>query len=271
MEGETAEVLQFQFGDWSPTGAYRNTTAFRVAAQQGQKRLMTHFFGVDEAVYDVQGAGDFVQNPQKYQCADDRPCDFHDVMIAQSLFGSSSFFGATCSRACPGVDTGEDMVDTGPCGANSTQIGVDKINLAGCRTECLADHRCNFMEHVTATSVCRLYADCAAAETADETADGRDRDGDHLAASRARARPGTHRLQRSRGLRNYRAVCVRLGAGTVSDAPAHRRENDFELHGAQFADRRAHHDARHHRVPRGELRENMPGLRSDPQEHGDGL
>ena len=57
VEGRPPEYPQFQFGDWSPTGAYRNTTAFRVAAQQGQKRLMTHFFGVDEAVYDVQGAG----------------------------------------------------------------------------------------------------------------------------------------------------------------------------------------------------------------------
>ena len=162
-KGDRAEVLQFQFGDWSATGAYRDSTAFRVAAQQGQKRLMTGFFGVSEAVYDIQGAGDFVQNPQKYMCEADRACDFHDVMIAQGLFGSSSFFGATCSRACPGVDTGEDMVSLTPqcSGEASARVGLDRLSLAGCRTECLQDHRCNFLEHVNATSVCRLYADCA--------------------------------------------------------------------------------------------------------------
>ena len=162
-----------------------------------------------------------MQNPQKYQCADDRPCDFHDVMIAQSLFGSSSFFGATCSRACPGVDTGEDMVDAGPCGANSTQIGVDKINLAGCRTECLADHRCNFMEHVTATSVCRLYADCAAAETADETAD--ETETEIIWQRRAHARAPELACS-GRGACGITGQCVcDLGAGTV-DAPAHREK-----------------------------------------------
>ena len=165
--GDTAEVLQFEFGDGgSTTGPYADTNPFRLAAQQGKRQLMVEYFGIDEAVYELQGTLDFETNPGKYSCADNRiygnhTCTFHDVLIAQSLFGTSSFFGASCSRTCPGVDTGESFVPTPSCDGNaSTQVGVDQLSLEGCGTECLSDHRCNFLEHVTNTSLCRLYSDC---------------------------------------------------------------------------------------------------------------
>ena len=168
--GDTAEVLKFEFGNGSSlTGAYADTNPFRLAAQQGKRQLMVEYFGVDEAVFELQGTLDFETNPAKYSCADNRygkrdnhTCTFHDVLIAQGLFGTSSFFGASCSRACPGVDTGETLETTDhACNGNlSAQVGLDQLSLEGCAQECLADHRCNFLEHVTSTSMCRLYADC---------------------------------------------------------------------------------------------------------------
>ena len=127
--GRTASVLVVEFGDPSEN-------QFRVYAQQGAKQLMVKYFGALESAWETTKLL-FESKPHQFLCGDDRdrPCNFHDVVIAQGLYASSSFYGSTCSRRCPGADTGEDMVYfAAGCDANaSTIVGGSTTPLApGC-------------------------------------------------------------------------------------------------------------------------------------------
>lgn len=169
-KGQTAEVLQFEFGDYASDSAYKKSSSFRLYAEQGAKRLMTKYFGVDEAFWEAEKLR-FESNPALYDCDGGRKCDSHDVVIAQGLYGSSSFYGGTCSKRCPGVDTGEDMVvmDTGCDPETSELVATDRVSEEGCVQECLDNFRCEFTEFRPATSDCRSYKTCSAATNVSNT------------------------------------------------------------------------------------------------------
>ena len=113
----------------------------------------------------------FESNPADFQC-EGRECDFHDVVIAQSLYSSSSFFGGSCSRRCPGVDTGEDMVETtSTCDMDTSVLsGVDRVSEEGCQSECLDDFRCEYSRWDGATSNCHMFSTCVFSADAPEAA-----------------------------------------------------------------------------------------------------
>ena len=158
-------VLTVEFGDYEGTNttAFPGMSAFRLYAQQGAKELMVRYFGAAESVWETVKLK-FESSPASFDC-DGRECDFHDVVIAQSLYSSSSFFGGSCSRRCPGVDTGEDMVARSEaCDENaSTLSGKDRVSEEGCQSECLDDFRCAYSKWDAATSDCYMFSNCAPA------------------------------------------------------------------------------------------------------------
>ena len=139
-------ILTVEFGKYEGTNttAFPGMSAFRLYAHQGAKELMMQYFGATEAVWETMKLK-FESSPADFDC-DGRECDFHDVVIAQSLYSSSSFFGGSCSRRCPGVDTGEDMkkMVSGCDIAASTLSGKDRVSEEGCQSECLDDFRCAY-------------------------------------------------------------------------------------------------------------------------------
>lgn len=161
--GQSVNVLTVDFGDYDgdyPTTAYPNMSAFRMYAHQGAKQLMTRYFGAQESVWETMKLK-FESSPADFDC-DGRECDFHDVVIAQSLYSSSSFYGGSCSRRCPGVDTGEDMVEMATsCDMAASEVsGVDRVSEEGCQSECLDDFRCEFSRWDSATSNCHMFTTC---------------------------------------------------------------------------------------------------------------
>jgi len=160
--GQSMNVLTVEFGDYEGTNttAFPSMSAFRLYAQQGAKELMVRYFGAAEAVWETMKLK-FESSPADFDCSG-RECDFHDVVIAQSLYSSSSFFGGSCSRRCPGVDTGEDMVEmTSGCDiAESTLSGKDRVSEEGCQSECLDDFRCEYSKWEAATSNCFMFSTC---------------------------------------------------------------------------------------------------------------
>lgn len=160
--GQSMNVLTVEFGGYEGTNttAFPGMSAFRLHAHQGAKELMMRYFGVAEAAWETMKLK-FESSPADFDC-DGRECDFHDVVIAQSLYSSSSFFGGSCSRRCPGVDTGEDMEKmTSGCDiAESTLSGKDRVSEEGCQSECLDDFRCAYFKWETATSDCSMFSSC---------------------------------------------------------------------------------------------------------------
>lgn len=161
-KGQSMNVLAVEFGDHEGTNttAFPGMSAFRLYAHQGAKQLMMRYFNAMEATWETTKLK-FESSPAEFDCGG-RECDFHDVVIAQSLYSSSSFFGGSCSRRCPGVDTGEDMVkmDSGCDVENSTLSGKDRVSEEGCQSECLDDFRCLFSKWEAATSDCYMFSTC---------------------------------------------------------------------------------------------------------------
>ena len=143
-KGQTVDILSVKFGAFDANAtstAFPGMSAFRLYAMQGAKELMTRYFGANKFTWEDTKFR-FESSPADFMCGNDknRTCDFQDVVIAQSLYSSSSFYGGSCSRRCPGVDTGEDMVVMAAGVAcvvtDAVTSGVDLVSEMGCQSEC---------------------------------------------------------------------------------------------------------------------------------------
>ena len=155
--GNKATVLSFEYGGLPTTAPWDEQ--FRVRAAQGPESLMIRLFNYSESTWRA-ARHKFEEQPALFPCGD-RQCDFSDVVLAQSLYTTSSFFGPTCSRRCPSVDTGESLAKyEGVCDF-ADPVRADRLTLEACQNECLDEWRCNFMRFNNITSDCRLYESCA--------------------------------------------------------------------------------------------------------------
>ena len=155
--GNKATVLSFEYGGLPDTAPWAGQ--FRVRAAQGPESLMIRLFNYSQSTWRT-ARHKFEEQPTLFPCGD-RQCDFSDVVLAQSLYTTSSFFGPTCSRRCPSVDTGESLVKyEGACDF-ADPVRADRLTLEACQNECLDEWRCNFVRFNNITSDCRLYESCA--------------------------------------------------------------------------------------------------------------
>lgn len=156
--GNKASVLTFEYGGLSEDAFWKDK--FRLRASQGAKSLMINFFDYSENTW-KQARQKFEVEPALFTCGD-QPCDFADVVLAQNLYGTSPFYGPTCSRRCPSVETGETMNTLSHhCNPqNSNLIGADRLTLEACKSECLDNWKCNFIRFHEKTSECRMYEKC---------------------------------------------------------------------------------------------------------------
>lgn len=161
-DGRESEVTAFEYGG-DPNDSVTN---FRLRATQGPQSLMENFFGYDSSTW--QAARDkFELDPGSFTCHDGNKCDFHDVVLAQTLYLTSGFWGPECAQRCPGVDTGERMLDkaNGCSKTESDFLKSDRLTEEACKTACLDSWRCNFARYEPSTSFCMLFSDCVGSET----------------------------------------------------------------------------------------------------------
>ena len=165
-DGLTATVTAFEYGE--PKGNY--SQRYRARAAQGPESLMINFFGYEKSTW-KQAREKFELNPASFDC-DGRPCDFHDVVLAQSLFLTSAFWGPECAQRCPGVDTGERMVSE-PLGCDadlSSFLQSDRMTVGACHTLCLDSWRCNAARFNELNSFCTLFENCLGEQAAEGNA-----------------------------------------------------------------------------------------------------
>ena len=162
--GNKATVLSFEYGGLPAKAPWAEQ--FRVRAAQGPESLMIRLFNYSQSTWRT-ARHKFEEQPTLFPCGD-RQCDFSDVVLAQSLYTTSSFFGPTCSRRCPSVDTGESLVKyEGACDF-ADPVRADRLTLEACQNECLDEWRCNFVRFNNITSDCRLYELCAPSSASGE-------------------------------------------------------------------------------------------------------
>lgn len=157
--GNKASVLTFEYGGLPYGSAWQDK--FRLRASQGAKSLLINYFNYTESTWKV-ARQKFELEPGLFMCGDE-PCDFSDVVLAQNLYATSPFYGPTCSRRCPSVDTGESLnLLPHDCVADSSNlIGADRLTLEACKNECLDKFKCNFIRYNAKTSDCRMFEKCA--------------------------------------------------------------------------------------------------------------
>lgn len=157
--GNRASVLKFQYGaPSSSTDSFESI--FRVRAAQGAESLMINLFNYTESTWRT-ARQKFETEPALFSCGG-RECDFSDVVLAQSLYTTSPFYGPECSRRCPSVDTGETLEplehDCRP--DDNLLVGADRLTLLACKEECLDNWRCNIIRFNNQTSDCRMFEKC---------------------------------------------------------------------------------------------------------------
>ena len=154
--GNKAEVLSFEYGGLPATAPWADQ--FRVRASQGAKSLMVHLYNYTEGTWRA-ARQKFELEPALFPCGG-RQCDFSDVVLAQSQYTTSSFYGPTCSRRCPSVDTGEALQLISKDCAPEKAVRADRLTLEACQSECFDEWRCRFLRFNNKTSDCRLYETC---------------------------------------------------------------------------------------------------------------
>ena len=79
--GNKAKVLQFEYGGLPYEASWNDK--FRLRASQGAESLMIHLFNYTKSTWQT-ARHKFEAEPALFRCGD-RPCDFSDVELAQSL------------------------------------------------------------------------------------------------------------------------------------------------------------------------------------------
>lgn len=157
--GNRASVLKFEYGA-PPASTASFQSIFRTRAAQGAESLMINLFNYTESTWRT-ARQKFETEPALFSCGD-RECDFSDVVLAQSLYTTSPFYGPECARRCPSVDTGETLEPLNyNCQPNDDLlVGADRLTLLACKEECLDNWRCNFIRFNNQTSDCRMFERC---------------------------------------------------------------------------------------------------------------
>ena len=153
-QGRAQEILVPEYG--APPNA---NDSFRVHAAQGAISFVENYLKKPKGLWRDYRLK-FENNPTQFSC-EGRPCTSHDVVLAQSLWGGNGnlHYGSTCSRPCPGVDMGVDMVAHDGCGVDGTVVGADVLlTQDACKEECLSNFQCVFLSF--SNSECKMYSDC---------------------------------------------------------------------------------------------------------------